>query len=80
MNTPFHYAGCPDPLPYKIVVKLTSAEPTRNYLIARFIEFWCMMNCTELWNVAEQAQCIIVGFDDAIDATMFKLSPDSDLV
>ena len=79
MTAPYFHAGCTDPLPYTIVVKLTSTEPTRNDIIARFIEFWCLANCTELWSVAEHAKCIIVGFGDEIDATMFKLSPESDL-
>lgn len=80
MTTPFYYAGFPHPLPYTIVVNLSSRELMRNDIIARFIEFWCLANCTELWNVAEHAKCIVVGFGDAVDATLFKLSPESDLI
>jgi hypothetical protein len=79
MDTPSYQAGCSELLPITIVVRLSSSELTRNDLLARFIEFWCQSNCTRNWNVSEHKTCIIVGFDDAFDATMFKLSPESDL-
>jgi hypothetical protein len=71
-------AGVHDPQTHVVRMNLYRAgfDETRGTLLARYVEFWCQMQCSADWHVDQSPSTLAVSFSSPIDCVLFMISEE----